>query len=354
MHSVSALRQELDKTDRRTRELIDDLSAEQLDVPYHRGINPPIWELGHSAFFYEYFLLRKLGRAEPRMPGFDEIWDSFEIQHRNRWQKDVVPNKETTFEYYQRVLEETRKRLEVDHLDPEEHYLCQYCIAHQNMHIESLIWARQTLAYQAPPSMRTPHAVPPGSGISGDAVVEGGAYPIGMPADSPEFATRLFSFDNERPGFEKEIAPFRISKTLVSNREFLEFVEDGGYRNPKTWSYGGNWWRQQENPDHPVYWRKDENGSWQVRRFDQWIDLPLDAPALHVSFWGSGGLRHLGGPTTAQRVRVGGRRPWHRRPPLPLGRLHGSQPCRHGWNSSGSVTRGFDSGECVPRRAASR
>ena len=233
MNTTEELRCELDHTDRRTLALIESLTDAQFDVPYHRGINPPIWELGHSAFFYEYFLLRKLGHAEPRMPGYDEIWDSFEIQHRNRWQDDVIPSKETTFDYYHRILDETRKRLQVEELDPQEHYLCQYCIVHQNMHIESLIWARQTLGYPAPPSM---------------------------------------------------IEPFAISKTLVSNREFLAFVKDGGYQSPEVWSYGGRWWLQEEGPAHPLYWREKKD-TWELRRFDQWIDLPLHAPVLHVSYW---------------------------------------------------------------------
>lgn len=287
MHTKEELRRELENTNRRTLALLEDLSDSQLDVPYDRGINPPIWELGHSAFFYEYFLLRELGQAEPRMPGYDEIWDSFEIQHRNRWQKDVVPNRQTTMDYYRKVLDEVRNRLDVDELDPREHYLCQYCIAHQNMHIESLVWARQTLGYPAPGSViagdRT--HLPARSGIAGDTRVPGGRYPIGMPANSPDYATRKFSFDNERPGFEMEIAPFAISKTLVSNREFLRFVEDGGYQNPDLWSYGGKWWRKEEKADHPVYWREKMRDHWQVRRFDQWVDLPLDAPVLHVSFW---------------------------------------------------------------------
>jgi iron(II)-dependent oxidoreductase len=285
MNTTEELRCELDHTDRRTLALIESLTDAQLDVPYHRGINPPIWELGHSAFFYEYFLLRKLGHAEPRMPGYDEIWDSFEIQHRNRWQDDVIPSKESTFDYYHRVLDETRKRLQVEELDPQEHYLCQYCIVHQNMHIESLIWARQTLGYPAPPSMISGAQHHAGPDPGGDAQVPGGTYAIGMPANSPEFATRMFSFDNERPGFETEVEPFAISKALVSNRAFLAFVKDGGYQSPEVWSYGGRWWLQEEGPAHPLYWREKKKDTWELRRFDQWIALPLDAPVLHVSYW---------------------------------------------------------------------
>ncbi len=223
MNTKEELRRELDKTNCRTLALIEDLSDSQLDVPYHRGINPPLWELGHSAFFYEYFLLRELGKADPRMPGYDEIWDSFEIQHRNRWQRGVMPDKATTFDFYHRVLDEVRKRLDAASLDPREHYLCHYCIAHQNMHIESLIWARQTLGYPAPRSMTNASPPPPSSGITGDLQVSGGRYPIGMPTNSAALAGHEFSFDNERPGFATEIEPFSISKTLVSYREFLAF-----------------------------------------------------------------------------------------------------------------------------------
>ena len=284
MKTTEELRAELDNTDRRTRALLDDLSGEQLDVPYHRGINPPVWELGHSAFFYEYFLLRELGQASPRMPGYDEIWDSFEIQHRNRWQKDVIPDHGTTQDYYQRVLDEVRVRLGAESLAPREHYLCHYCIAHQNMHIESLLWARQTLGYPAPSSLHDDEPPSPAPGNTGDAEIEGGLYPIGIPAGSPEFTTSTFSFDNERPGFETRLEPFAISRTLVSNRDFLSFVDDGGYQRPELWSYGGKWWLQEEGPSAPLYWR-EENDQWQVRRFDQWIELPLDAPALHLSYW---------------------------------------------------------------------
>lgn len=285
MENLPELRRELDRTDHRTRALIDDLDDKQLDVPYHRGINPPIWELGHAAFFYEYFLLRELGQAEPRMPGYDEVWDSFEIQHRNRWQKDVVPDRETASDYYRRVLDETRKRLSVDSLDPHEHYLCQYCIAHQNMHIESLVWARQTLGYPAPASTAKVSHRPARSGLTGDTQISEGSYPIGMPAEHRLSATSMFSFDNERPGFEVHLDSFTISKTPVSNREFLDFLEDDGYQKPELWSYGGRWWLQEEKPEHPIYWRRKRGDHWQLRRFDRWIDLPLQAPVLHVSYW---------------------------------------------------------------------
>ena len=118
MNTKESLLEELDRTDRRTRELLEDLSDEQLAVPYERGINPPLWELGHAAFFYEYFLLRERDGIGPRMPGYDEVWDSFEIYHRDRWDPGIVPAKETTLDYYKGIIDTTRQRIEISASSP--------------------------------------------------------------------------------------------------------------------------------------------------------------------------------------------------------------------------------------------
>ena len=68
MNTKQQLLAQFDETDRRMRELVGSLDDSQLEVPYEPGINPPIWEMGHAAFFYEYFLLRELYGVEPRMP----------------------------------------------------------------------------------------------------------------------------------------------------------------------------------------------------------------------------------------------------------------------------------------------
>ncbi|YCM46388.1 SUMF1/EgtB/PvdO family nonheme iron enzyme [Verrucomicrobiaceae bacterium 227] len=288
MDTHPEIARELETVDRRSRELLADLSDEQLRVPYERGINPPIWELGHSAFFYEYFLLRKHGNQTARMPGYDEVWDSFEIMHKHRWTPGVVPDRATMLDYYSRVMDETRGRIDVLELDSYEHYLFRYVIHHQQMHLESLIWARQTLGYPAPAFSDHPQPSPGSPGESGDAAISGGEYFIGMPDGVPGEAGHPFSFDNERPGFRIELPPFKISKTLVSNREFLEFVNDGAYQNPALWNLGGQCWLGEGeggSRDLPAYWRLRQDGSPQVRKFETWIDLPLDAPALHLSVW---------------------------------------------------------------------
>lgn len=270
--------------DRRSRALLDDLENEQLAVPYSRGVNPPVWELGHVAFFYEYFLLRELGGSKARMPGYDDVWDSFEISHKHRWTPGVVPEKARMLHYYDGVLAEARARLDREEMDDHERYLFRYVIHHHQMHIESLLWARQTLGYPAPALWDESIVIPESTGARGDARIDGGEYFMGKPS----LSSGEFSFDNERPGYRVEIEPFSISKTLVSNGEFLEFLEGGGYQNEALWDFGGRCWLAEGeggSRNRPEFWRRGKDDSWQHRKFDQWQELPLEAPVLHVSVW---------------------------------------------------------------------
>lgn len=283
-HTDELLRM-LEDTDIHTRMLLDDLSDAQLAVPYHRGINPPIWELGHSAFFYEYFLLRGLENPEARMPGYDCMWDSLEIQHRDRWRDGVVPDQKTTTEYYHRIIDEMRDFLKTGELSAHQQYLCKYVIFHHNMHIESLLYARQNLSYPKPVFMDGLSESSLGDEtdyLLGDADVPAGEYPIGLPAAEP--SAEDFCFDNEKPGFIKKLDAFSISKTLVSCGEFLKFVEDGGYQKMELWSFGGRHWLREGGAEMPSSW-KNKGGQWWLRRFDTWQPLPLSHPVLYVSYW---------------------------------------------------------------------
>lgn len=273
---------ELENTHERIMQLFVDLDDSQLAVPYERGINPPVWELGHSAFFYEFFLLRKFENPEPVMPGFDEIWDSFEIHHRSRWKPGMVPEKSETFEYYHRILDSVRSIVNSPGLSEEAFYLAKYGIFHQNMHLESLIWARQTLGYPVPQSFVSPEIEGRVLPDRNEVEIPGGSYHIGIAHDAP-----FFSFDNERPGFEKEIESFTIDRHLVSNESFLEFVSDpGGYQNVDNWSFGGAQWLEDhdEKPGCPRYWSQVD-GQWVEHFFDQVIPLDPWRPVLHVTFW---------------------------------------------------------------------
>lgn len=286
----------------RTRELITSLSKQQLEVPYHPGVNPPLWEMGHAAFFYEVFVFNLLDGDASFDPSMDDLWDSFHIDHRDRWRNDLFPGLEQTLAYFDHVYDKMAKRIELNPLTDRELYLYRYAIFHQNMHIESLVWCRQTVGYAPPPSVDFKRPAPgelQASTAQHDVTVPAGHWHIGMPGDSPQYATEDFAFDAEKPRHLVRLGEFAISRFLVSNREFMAFVEDGGYQKPELWSFGGQKWLRTEvdvalvhgvsapklqTPRHPLYWRWDD-GQWQERLFDRWQSLNLNAPVTHVSYW---------------------------------------------------------------------
>lgn len=293
---------ELALTRKRTRELITSLDEQQLDVPYHPGVNPPLWEMGHAAFFYEVFVFSLLDGDASFDPSMDDLWDSFHIDHQDRWRPDLFPGLEKTLAYFDHVYDKMADRIGRALLTDRELYLCRYAIYHQNMHIESLVWCRQTVGYAAPPGASFERPAPgelQASPLQCDATVPAGEWLIGMPGESEQYATEDFAFDAEKPRHAVSLGGFAISRSLVSNQEFMAFLGDGGYKKPELWSFGGQKWLRTKTdmahvhgsatpllqaPEHPLYWRRHD-GQWQERLFDQWQPLNPEAPVTHVSYW---------------------------------------------------------------------
>src|SRR6056297_752093 len=233
---------QLEWTRKRTESLVCSLPETALDVPYHPGVNPPLWEMGHAAFFYEVFVFNLLDGTTSYDPAMDELWDSFHIDHRDRWRRDLFPGREETLAYFDTIYDRVAARIKSKTLTDRELYLYRYSIFHQNMHIESIIWCRQTVGYPAIPDFQPERVAPgePGNDQArGDAVIPAGRWLIGMPGESEAFAHEDFAFDNEKPRFEIELPAFAISRLPVSNREFMAFVDDGGYERPALWYFGG-------------------------------------------------------------------------------------------------------------------
>ncbi|SFR82388.1 iron(II)-dependent oxidoreductase [Marinobacter daqiaonensis] len=335
----------LEETRDRTLAMVDTLADEQLQVPYHPGVNPPLWEMGHAAFFYEVFVFNLLDGTPSHNPAMDDFWDSFHIDHHDRWSREFFPGRDKTRDYFNIVYDRVAERICEQPLGERELYLYRYAIYHQHMHIESMTWCRQTVGYPAPPGVevQASEANPPGGTDLGDAEIPAGTWLIGMPGESDLYARDDFAFDAEKPRHPVFLEAFRISRTPVSNGEFLAFVEDGGYRRPELWSFGGRKWLQTETdvalvhgattpvmrePRHPLYWRYHE-GQWQQRLFDRWHPLNPAAPVLHVSYWEAEAWCNWAGrrlPTEAEwEVAALGNRPdgpfrrfpWGNQPPSP-------------------------------------
>jgi iron(II)-dependent oxidoreductase len=230
------------------------LEGERLLVPKLPIVNPPLWCIGHVAWFQERWCLRLRADGtlgESILPNADALYDSFVVAHATRWDLPL-PDLKATRAYGERVLELVRERISREPESGALRYFVRLVTFHEDMHNEALHYTRQTLGYPEPDI-----AVHPAPSFPEDLEIKGGKHPLGAkPTDG-------FVFDNEKWAHEVEIAPFRISRSVVSNAQYLAFVEAGGAA--------------------PRYWKK-EGGHWQQRRFERWLPLGLDEPVRHVSW----------------------------------------------------------------------
>jgi len=267
----------LDTRDR-TLDLVRDLTDDQLIVPHLEIVNPFTWELGHVAWFYEQWCLRKLRGLPPLREDGDALWNSMAVHHDTRWDLPM-PSRAGTLAYMQSILDQCRDALLDRQLSEEEVYLHLYSVQHEDMHAEAFTWTRQTLAYPAPSMGVEPWERVEAGGLAGDVEVPEGTYRIGQEQDCGEWC-----FDNEKWAHDVELSAFQIARAPVTNAEYAEFVEADGYTRSEFWDEEGWKCLRMIESECPRYWRRVD-GAWQRRHFDQWTLLPPHEPIVHVSWF---------------------------------------------------------------------
>jgi len=268
-------------THARTLELLAGLSREQMLGPRLSIVNPLLWEIGHVAWFYEQFILRRLYAYQPTLAHGDALYDSIAIEHGVRWELPLLPLAEC-LRYIDTIREKLLGRLHGEQASAEDSFIYQFAVFHQDMHNEAYSYTRQTLAYPAPEfasAAQLPRDEINRGPWPGDVQIPGGQFLLGSTRDAP------FLFDNEKWAHAVTVYPFRIARAPVTNAEFAAFVDAGGYQRRDLWPDVGWDWRQQEQVEHPQYWVRGDAGNWQVRRFDQVIDLPPHQPVCHVNWY---------------------------------------------------------------------
>lgn len=268
----------------RSLDLVADLDDEQMVGPLLPGVNPLIWEIGHLAWFQEKFVLRQACMEPPILDFADAVYDSAAIPHDTRWRL-VLPSREDTVAYMREVAERVVDRITKPNATDVVRHFARYTVHHYDTHTEALTYTRQRLGYPPPQRVGPAEAqqqrqAPTGtaSAPSGDVQVGGDEFLLGAELADP------FVFDNEKWAHPVIVAPFAIARVPVTQGEFAEFVDDGGYEDPRLWSDGGAWLAA-TGARHPLYWRRGPGGGWQRRHFDTWVDLEPDLPVSHVCWW---------------------------------------------------------------------
>ena len=294
-----ALAQHLAMSRARTLALLDAYEAAlgpRLTVPCSPQLNPPLWEVGHIAWFQEFWLARnpqrRLGmladplaaRSPALLPQADALYNSSVVAHDSRWFLPL-PDLQATRAYLQATLDQTLALLALEASDDAALYFYRLALFHEDMHGEAAVYMAQALGMALPPALVGDHA----------ARVRGPVQSLQLAAGdwTLGYTGRGFAFDNELGPHRVHLNAYAIDDRPVSWRRYLAFVDAGGYADARCWSAAAWRWLQGGQGaaalTGPRYLRQLGPGQgepvWEQCRFGQWQALDLDAPACHLSFF---------------------------------------------------------------------
>ena len=266
--------------------LADPLSEEDCCVQSMPDASPVKWHMAHTTWFFETFVLeRHEPDFKPFHPAFRVLFNSYYNgvgDKHPRPQRGMLtrPALREIAAYRHNVDERVCTLLTEHTLTAELLALVETGLQHEQQHQELMLTDVKHMlsmnplfpAYTKVPLKPAPAAAPL-SWVEQEAALVG----IGHAGDG-------FCFDNESPRHRQFVEPYAIASRLVNNREYLQFVEDGGYGNPSLWLSEGWDWVQANCLGHPIYWRKDRSG-WKEFTLHGLHPLDPHRPATHLSYF---------------------------------------------------------------------
>jgi ergothioneine biosynthesis protein EgtB len=263
------------------------LSPEDQVIQSMSDASPTKWHRAHTTWFFEQFLLEPHAKAYSR---FDErfafLFNSYYVSagpRHARPKRGLItrPNAQEVAAYRAHVdmavaiLIEGCSESTLRSIAP----IVEIGLNHEQQHQELLFTDILHAFAQNPihPAYDETWQMPKAQAGIGFAEIPTGIHEIG-------FAGEGFHFDNETPAHRSFIQPAKIARALVTNREWLEFMRDGGYATPTLWLSDGWAQREAEGWDAPGYWH-DRDGTWLAMTLGGLQPVDPDAPVCHVSYY---------------------------------------------------------------------
>jgi len=286
-----------------TERLCDPLEAEDMVVSSMPDVSPTKWHLAHTSWFFETFVLapRVAGYVSPN-PKYSFLFNSYYVQAGERHcraQRGLVtrPTVHEVLAYRHHVDEHMHALLQRDD-DPRLAALVELGLHHEQQHQELMLTDIKHVFWMNPlrPAYGPPTGEPRPPGGKADWIsVQEGIYTIGHDGCG-------FAFDNESPAHRVFVDDFRLGTRLVTNGEYVEFIEDGGYRRAELWLASGWALVRDEDRTAPQYWDRAPSG-WTEFTLAGTQPLEPDAPLCHVSYFEADAFARWAGcrlPTEAE------------------------------------------------------
>ena len=273
------------ETREHTEAICKPLEIEDYVVQPIIDVSPPKWHLGHTTWFFEEFILKSYDTS---YTVFDEDFSFVFNSYYETVGKRVVradrgnlsrPSVKKVYEYRQYVTQAMKSLLESNE-DSTLLAVLEIGIHHEKQHQELLLTDIKYILGNNP-------LLPKYSDTFEEFTIEKatqswismteGVYEIGHNSTD-------FCFDNELGRHKVYLHDYQISNKLVTNAEYIEFIQAGGYKRFDLWHAAGWDWVQQNQITSPLYWHEID-GIWHYYSLNGLTEVDLDAPVTHISYF---------------------------------------------------------------------
>ncbi|MCR6666669.1 MAG: SUMF1/EgtB/PvdO family nonheme iron enzyme [Methyloversatilis sp.] len=254
-----------------------------LRIPVHETLNPPLWELGHIGWFQAWWTLRNphflkgvradpdVARTPPLRANADALYDSSRVPHASR-PTLPLPDADATLDDLARQLDAVLSLLAGVPDDGDDAlYFFRLSLLHEDMHHEAALYMAQQLDIVV-------------DDLRWQPAVAGARDTLSLPAARHQLGSsgHGFAFDNELSAHAVSVPALDIDSAAVSWRDYLPFVDAGGYDDPRWWSSEGWRWRTAQRRTQPRYLRR-AGSDWERCIYGRWQALDADTAACHLS-----------------------------------------------------------------------
>lgn len=271
-----------------TEHITQPLEIEDYVIQVAENASPAKWHLAHTTWFFETFLLEKeLEDYDPIHPQYSYLFNSYYLQTgvphcRSRRGNISRPTVSQVFEYRSSIDEHIIKLIKKSTDEEYEKWapIIEIGIHHEQQHQELLMTDLKYMFSQNPlnpvyKEVKRPRvqSVPDMKWIGFDE----GIRKVGHDGQG-------FGYDNEFPRHKTYIHNFELASRLVTNREFIEFIEAGTYQEPKWWLDEGFSTIRDEGWKAPLHWQKVD-GKWHQFTLSGLEEIDPNEPVTHVSYY---------------------------------------------------------------------